>query len=93
MLDSIYHMTLKLLKICIFGGKMSRFCHLLCNSIMLNRSHCVTLLNLLSILLYGVKPPLDATSCDKHRIQDIQIAKKVAIENINFNINISSGFL
>ena len=67
MLDSIYHMTLKLLKICIFGGKMSRFCQL-CNFIMLNQSHYVTLLSLLSILLYGVKPFLDATSCDKYRI-------------------------
>ena len=28
MLDSIYHMTLKLLKNCILGMKMSRFCHL-----------------------------------------------------------------
>ena len=34
MLDSIYHMTLKLLKNCIFGVKMSIFCHLLCNFIM-----------------------------------------------------------
>ena len=29
MLDSIFHMTLKLLKIHIFGVKTSRFCHLL----------------------------------------------------------------
>ena len=29
MLDSVYHMTLKLLKNCIFGVKTSRFCHLL----------------------------------------------------------------
>ena len=77
MLDSIYHMTLKLLKICIFGGKMSRFCHLLCNFIMLNGSHYVTLLNMLLILLFGVKPLLDATSCNKYRVQDIQITKKV----------------
>ena len=34
MLDSIYHMTLKLLKKHIFGVKMSRFCHILCNIIM-----------------------------------------------------------
>ena len=34
MLDSIYHMTLKLLKNCIFGVKTSRFCRLLCNHIM-----------------------------------------------------------
>ena len=33
MLDSIYHMTLKLLKKRIFGVKMSRFCHLLRNII------------------------------------------------------------
>ena len=34
MLDSIYHMTLKLLKNHIFDVKNSRFCHLLCNVIM-----------------------------------------------------------
>ena len=34
MLDSIYHMTLKLLKNYIYGMKMSRFCHLLHNVIM-----------------------------------------------------------
>ena len=34
MLDSIYHMTFKLIKNRIFGVKTSRFCHLLCNVIM-----------------------------------------------------------
>ena len=34
MLDCIYHMTIKLLEIHIFGVKMSIFCHLLCNVIM-----------------------------------------------------------
>ena len=34
MLDSIYHITLKLIKNRIFGVKTSRFCHLLCNVIM-----------------------------------------------------------
>ena len=34
MLDSIYHMILKLLKNCIFGMKMSRLCHLLRNVIL-----------------------------------------------------------
>ena len=34
MLDSIFHMTLKLLKNHIFGMKTSRFCHLLRNVIM-----------------------------------------------------------
>ena len=34
MLDSIYHMTLKLIKIRILGVKTSRFCHLLRNVIM-----------------------------------------------------------
>ena len=33
-LDSIYHMTLKLIKNRIFGVKISRFCHLLRNVIM-----------------------------------------------------------
>ena len=34
MLDSIYHMTLKLIRIRILGVKTSRFCHLLRNVIM-----------------------------------------------------------
>ena len=34
MLDSIYHMTLNLIKNHIFGLKTSRFCHLLLNVIM-----------------------------------------------------------
>ena len=34
MLDSIYHMTLKLLENCIFGVKMSRFSLILHNVIM-----------------------------------------------------------
>ena len=34
MLDSIYHMTLKLIKYHFFGVKRSRFCHLLRNVIM-----------------------------------------------------------
>ena len=34
MLDSIYHMTLKLIKKHIFGVKTSRFCHLLRNFIL-----------------------------------------------------------
>ena len=33
-LDSIYHMTFKLIKNHDFGMKMSRFCHLLSNIIM-----------------------------------------------------------
>ena len=36
MLDSIYHMTIKLLKNHILGVKMSRFCQLLCNVITLH---------------------------------------------------------
>ena len=34
MLDFIYHMAFKLLKNCILGVKMSRFCHFLRNVIM-----------------------------------------------------------
>ena len=33
MLDSIYHITLKLIEIAFFGVKTSRFCHLLRNVI------------------------------------------------------------
>ena len=46
MLDSIYHMTLKLLQNRIFGIKTSRFCHLLRNVIMDYNRHYVKLLNL-----------------------------------------------
>ena len=34
MLGSIYHMTLRLLKILISGVKKLRFCHYVCNVIM-----------------------------------------------------------
>ena len=65
MLDSIYHMTLKL-KNRIFGVKTSRFCHLLRNVlmdvIMLSYLICTSGL---SILLHGIKTPSDVTSCDK----------------------------
>ena len=44
MSDSIYHMTLKLLKIVFFGMKTLRFCLLLRNVI--NGHHYVTLKNL-----------------------------------------------
>ena len=45
MLDSIYHMTLKLLKNHMFGVKMSRFFHLLSN---VKMGHYAMLLNLLT---------------------------------------------
>ena len=54
MLDSIYHMILKLLKIQIFGEKTSRFCDLLRNIIM----------DVFTFLLHGVISLPDATSCD-----------------------------
>ena len=41
MLDSIYHITLKLFKNRIFGVKTSRFCHLLCN-VIINGRHNVS---------------------------------------------------
>ena len=41
MLDSIYHITLKLIKNRIFGVKTSRFCHLLCN-VIINGRHNVS---------------------------------------------------
>ena len=44
MLDSIYHLTLKLLYNRIFGVKMSRYCHLLCS--VKNGWHNVMLPNL-----------------------------------------------
>ena len=48
MLDSIYHMTLKLLINCIFGVKMTRFCHLLRNII----TDIITLINRKSLVVY-----------------------------------------
>ena len=70
MLDSIYHMTLKLLKNRVFGVKTSRICHLLRNIIM----DVITLhTNLsttrgLTILLHGFISLPEATSCDKYRL-------------------------
>ena len=43
MLDSIYHMTLKLIKNHIFGVKLSRFYHLLRNIITLMKISCLKL--------------------------------------------------
>ena len=66
MLDSIYHMSLKLLKHCIFGVKTSRFSLILRNVIM----NVITFpenvqTNSLSILLHGVISLPDKTSYDK----------------------------
>ena len=36
MLDSIYHMTLNLIKNHIFGAKASRFCHLFLRNIIID---------------------------------------------------------
>ena len=66
MLDSIYHMTLKLLENCILGMKASKFCHLLCSVIMdviMLRKNLSTTSGL-SILLHGVIPLPDVTSYD-----------------------------
>ena len=64
MLDSIYHMPLKLLKNHILGVKTSRFCHLLRNLIMDGIMLHTNLLTL-SILLHGVISLPGVTSCDK----------------------------
>ena len=56
MLDSIYHMTLKLLKNHIFAVKTSKCCHLLQSIIM----DVIT-----SILLHDVISLADLTSCNK----------------------------
>ena len=66
MLDSIYHMTFKLHKNCIFDVKRE----VLPSKNNANGRHYLTLLNLstnsgLSILLYGVISLPDAKSCDK----------------------------
>ena len=62
MLDSIYHMTLKLIKTHIFLVKTSRFYHLLRNVTM---DVIAFPENGLSILLHSVISLPDATSCDK----------------------------
>ena len=67
MLDSIYHMKLKLIKNHIYGVKTSRFCHLLRSVIMdvitfpenLQTTIC------LSILLHSFISLPDKTPCDK----------------------------
>ena len=67
MLDSIYHMTLKLIKNHIFGVKTSRYCHLLRNVIMdiITFSENLQTTSGLLILLHGVISLPDATSNDK----------------------------
>ena len=63
MLDSIYHMTLKILYNHIFGVKTLMFCHPLRNVIMdviTKRTYLLTTSGL-SILLYGVMSLPDAT--------------------------------
>ena len=68
MLDSIYHMTLKILKNCIFGVKTSRFSLILCNVIMdvitLRPENLLTTSGL-SILLHDVISLPDVTSCNE----------------------------
>ena len=70
MLDSIYHMTLKILKNCIFGVKTSRISLILRNVITDATTFPVNLLPTcgLSILLHGVISLLDAISCDKTKL-------------------------
>ena len=69
MLDSIYHMTLKILKNFIFGVKTSRFSLILHNVIMDIITFPRDLLTTsgLLILLHGINSLPDATSCDKIR--------------------------
>ena len=50
MLDSIYHMTMKLLKNCILGMKTSRFCCLLTQCY--NGCHNIMLINLKPLVVY-----------------------------------------
>ena len=63
MLDTIYHMTLKLISTHISGVKMSRFSHFF--SQLYNRCHYIMLPNSFLILLHGVISHLVMTSCDK----------------------------
>ena len=69
MLDSINHMTLKLLKNRIFGVKTSIFCYLSRNVIMdvitLRYQICKPFSGF-SMLLHGVISLPDVTSCDKN---------------------------
>ena len=65
-LDSIYHRTFKFIKNQIFGVKMSRFCHLLCNVIMdvITFPENLYTTSGLSILLHSIISLPDASSCD-----------------------------
>ena len=70
MLDSIYHMTLKILKKCIFGVKTSRISLILRNVITDATTFPVNLLPTcgLSVLLHGVISLTEAIPCDKTKI-------------------------
>ena len=67
MLDSIDHLTVKILISCIFGVKISRFSLILFNVIMDVITFPENLLTTsgLSILMHGVISLPDAMSCDK----------------------------
>ena len=69
MLDSIYHMILKILKNCIFGVKTSRFSLILSSVIMdvITFPENLQTTSGLSILLHDVISLPDATSCDKKK--------------------------
>ena len=62
MLDSIYHITFKLLKNHSFSVKTSRFCHLFCNIII----EVITLhYQICNPFLHGIISLPVGTSCDK----------------------------
>ena len=64
MLDSIYHMTIKLLNNIIFGMQTSRICHLLCKVIMDALCNVTKSVNYLTskIIMHGVISLPDATN-------------------------------
>ena len=81
-IDSIYHMTLTLLKNRIFGVKTSRLCHLF-SSVKWTLLHYTSGL---SILLHGVIALPDATPCDNkkwQRFNNCSIYRTKGFQNVN----------
>ena len=86
LLDSIFHMSLKILKNCIFGVKTSRFSLILGNIIMdiiTFPKNLLTTSGLLTLLHSVISLP-DATSCDKSYFQPQNQQNKVTVLSFKF---------
>ena len=74
MLDSFYDMTFKLLKNHIFGIKLSRVCHLLCNVIMDVITYCTFII--LS------KKSIIVSRCQKKMLNNLPYMQRVTITKL-----------